>query len=65
MPLFHRFEFDVLGHTVSLPVPLLVNVAISFGAYYAGRSLIPKMKPMFINANLYGIDMNKTSKPKM
>ncbi|XP_041776435.1 UDP-N-acetylglucosamine--dolichyl-phosphate N-acetylglucosaminephosphotransferase [Anopheles merus] len=65
MPLFHRFEFDVLGHTVSLPVPLLVNVAISFGAYYAGRSLIPKMKPMFINANLYGIDMNKTSKPKI
>uniref|UniRef100_A0A182U2W6 UDP-N-acetylglucosamine--dolichyl-phosphate N-acetylglucosaminephosphotransferase n=1 Tax=Anopheles melas TaxID=34690 RepID=A0A182U2W6_9DIPT len=65
MPLFHRFEFDVLGHTVSLPVPLLVNVAISCGAYYAGRSLIPKMKPMFINANLYGIDMNKTSKPKI
>uniref|UniRef100_A0A182PPJ7 UDP-N-acetylglucosamine--dolichyl-phosphate N-acetylglucosaminephosphotransferase n=1 Tax=Anopheles epiroticus TaxID=199890 RepID=A0A182PPJ7_9DIPT len=65
MPLFHRFEFDVFGSTVSLPVPLLVNVAISVGAYFAGRSLIPKMKPMFINANLYGIDMNKTSKPKI
>ncbi|XP_050077803.1 UDP-N-acetylglucosamine--dolichyl-phosphate N-acetylglucosaminephosphotransferase [Anopheles maculipalpis] len=65
MSFFHCFEFDVLGHSVSLPVPLMVNVAISVGAYFAGRSLIPKMKPMFINANLYGIDMNKASKPKI
>uniref|UniRef100_A0A182NUF0 UDP-N-acetylglucosamine--dolichyl-phosphate N-acetylglucosaminephosphotransferase n=1 Tax=Anopheles dirus TaxID=7168 RepID=A0A182NUF0_9DIPT len=65
MSTLHCFEFSVLGRTVSLPVPLFVNVAISIGAFYAGRSLIPKMKPMFINANLYGIDMNKKSKPKI
>ncbi|XP_058125104.1 UDP-N-acetylglucosamine--dolichyl-phosphate N-acetylglucosaminephosphotransferase [Anopheles ziemanni] len=65
MPLVHCFEFTILGQQVSLPVPLLLNVAISAGAFLAGRSLIPKMKPMFINANLYGIDMNKKSKPKI
>ncbi|XP_049537318.1 UDP-N-acetylglucosamine--dolichyl-phosphate N-acetylglucosaminephosphotransferase [Anopheles darlingi] len=65
MTLVHCFEFTVFGQTVHLPVPLLVNGAISVGAYFAGRSLIPKMKPMFINANLYGIDMNKKSKPKI
>ncbi|XP_058056814.1 UDP-N-acetylglucosamine--dolichyl-phosphate N-acetylglucosaminephosphotransferase [Anopheles bellator] len=65
MTLLHSFEFRFFGHTVQLPVPLIVNVVISVGAYFAGRSLIPKMKTMFINANLYGIDMNKRSKPKI
>ncbi|XP_062551688.1 UDP-N-acetylglucosamine--dolichyl-phosphate N-acetylglucosaminephosphotransferase [Armigeres subalbatus] len=65
MPLFKSFEVHLFGGSFFFPLPLLVNVIISTGAYFVGLNLIPKMKAMFIAANLAGIDMNKKSKPKI
>lgn len=63
--MFNSFELRAFGTSTSIPLPLLVNVAISVGAYYVGQSLIPRMKTMFLSANLAGVDMNKKSKAKM
>lgn len=38
---------------------------MSICAYFLTKRLIPRLKNMFIDANLYGVDMNKKSKPKM
>ncbi|XP_055635140.1 UDP-N-acetylglucosamine--dolichyl-phosphate N-acetylglucosaminephosphotransferase [Toxorhynchites rutilus septentrionalis] len=65
MAVFNSVEFHTFGSAVSIPFPLIVNVIISVGAFYVGQKLIPKMKTMFINANLSGIDMNKSSKPRI
>ena len=63
--MFNSFELRAFGTSASIPLPLLVNVAISAGAFFVGQNLIPKMKTMFLSANLAGIDMNKKSKAKM
>ncbi|XP_001842541.2 UDP-N-acetylglucosamine--dolichyl-phosphate N-acetylglucosaminephosphotransferase [Culex quinquefasciatus] len=65
MSMFNSFELRAFGTSTSIPLPLLVNVAISVGAYYVGQSLIPRMKTMFLSANLAGVDMNKKSKAKI
>ncbi|XP_058450863.1 UDP-N-acetylglucosamine--dolichyl-phosphate N-acetylglucosaminephosphotransferase [Malaya genurostris] len=62
MAVFNSFEFNVAGTSLAIPLPLIVNVIISFGAFYVGQHLIPRMKTMFINANLFGMDMNKATK---
>lgn len=46
-------------------VPIGINVAISTGAYFLARSLIPNLKQMFLKANIAGVDMSKTDKVKM
>lgn len=46
-------------------IPLLINFGISIGAYVMAKQLIPGLSNMFINANLFGNDLNKKTKPKM
>lgn len=38
---------------------------MSVGAYCLTVHLIPRIKSMFVKANLYGIDMSKRSSDKM
>uniref|UniRef100_A0A1B6F1B3 UDP-N-acetylglucosamine--dolichyl-phosphate N-acetylglucosaminephosphotransferase n=1 Tax=Cuerna arida TaxID=1464854 RepID=A0A1B6F1B3_9HEMI len=46
-------------------LPLCVNLLMSVVTYYLTQRLIPNLKDMFLKANLFGIDMNKTSKDKI
>uniref|UniRef100_A0A1B6CB88 UDP-N-acetylglucosamine--dolichyl-phosphate N-acetylglucosaminephosphotransferase n=2 Tax=Clastoptera arizonana TaxID=38151 RepID=A0A1B6CB88_9HEMI len=46
-------------------LPISLNCLISVIAYLGTYSLIPKLREMFIKANLYGIDLNKTSREKV
>ncbi|KAE8752544.1 hypothetical protein FOCC_FOCC000666 [Frankliniella occidentalis] len=46
-------------------LPLFLNVAMSFGAYYFTVRIIPRLKDMFLKANLFGIDLNKQTKDKV
>ncbi|XP_058814990.1 UDP-N-acetylglucosamine--dolichyl-phosphate N-acetylglucosaminephosphotransferase [Topomyia yanbarensis] len=62
MALFNSFEFIAFGSSFNIPLPLIVNMLISIGAFYVSQHLIPRMKAMFINANLSGVDMNKATK---
>ncbi|KAI4476390.1 hypothetical protein M0802_014876 [Mischocyttarus mexicanus] len=48
-----------------LILPLSINVIMSIGAYYFTINLIPRLKDLFIKANLYGIDMNKRNNLKV
>lgn len=45
--------------------PILINFAMSICVYFLTVRLIPRIKDMFIKANLYGIDMNKKSGEKV
>ncbi|XP_068988300.1 UDP-N-acetylglucosamine--dolichyl-phosphate N-acetylglucosaminephosphotransferase isoform X1 [Bombus flavifrons] len=45
--------------------PILINFAMSTTVYFLTIRLIPKIKDMFVKANLYGIDMNKKSGEKV
>lgn len=45
--------------------PLIVNAAMSSFMYIMTLKLIPKLKDMFIKANLFGIDMSKTTSEKV
>lgn len=45
--------------------PLFVNAIMSITTYVATVRLIPKLKDMFIKANLFGIDMSKTNSEKV
>lgn len=45
--------------------PILINFAMSITVYFLTIRLIPKIKDMFVKANLYGIDMNKKSGEKV
>ncbi|ELT97140.1 hypothetical protein CAPTEDRAFT_171012 [Capitella teleta] len=44
---------------------LLINVVFSIIGFILTMKLIPGLKHMFIKANLYGIDMSKTSREKV
>ena len=45
--------------------PIIVNVIVSVVAYVVAVRIIPRFRDMFIKANLYGLDMSKSSKEKM
>jgi len=45
--------------------PIIVNVIVSVVAYAVAVRIIPRFRDMFVKANLYGIDMSKSSKEKM
>lgn len=47
-----------------IPVPLIANFLLSVGGMFLTGQLIPSLSPMFLKANLFGIDMSKTSKDK-
>ncbi|XP_024943733.1 UDP-N-acetylglucosamine--dolichyl-phosphate N-acetylglucosaminephosphotransferase isoform X2 [Cephus cinctus] len=48
-----------------ITLPICINAIMSIGAYFVAVRLIPKLRDMFIKANLYGIDMNKKSSDKI
>lgn len=45
--------------------PIFINVIMSIIAYVMTVKLIPKVKEMFIKANLFGIDMSKRTGEKV
>ncbi|KAK2580462.1 hypothetical protein KPH14_006204 [Odynerus spinipes] len=45
--------------------PLSVNAVMSIGAYFFTVNLIPRVKDIFVKANLYGIDMSKKNSQKI
>lgn len=45
--------------------PIVINLIMSFVTYFVTVRLIPKLKEMFIKANLFGIDMSKTTSEKV
>lgn len=46
-------------------VPISLNVLMSIFAYTITVRLIPRLKDMFIKANLFGIDMSKRTGDKV
>lgn len=48
-----------------LCLPLVVNLVMSVLSFYVTQRLIPNVKEMFLKANLFGYDMNKTKRPKV
>lgn len=53
------------GREWVLWVQITVNIVISTGAFLVTTRIIPKLKDMFLKANLSGIDMNKQTRDKM
>lgn len=45
--------------------PIIVNAIMSLGAYVITVKVIPKIRDMFIKANLFGIDMSKRTSDKV
>lgn len=45
--------------------PLIVNASMCCFMHIVTLKLIPKLKSMFIKANLFGIDMSKTTSEKV
>ncbi|XP_020288278.1 UDP-N-acetylglucosamine--dolichyl-phosphate N-acetylglucosaminephosphotransferase [Pseudomyrmex gracilis] len=56
---------DVENETWKLLFPICVNVAMSVSACCLTVHLIPRIKSMFVKANLYGIDMSKRRSDKI
>ncbi|KAF7407222.1 hypothetical protein HZH66_001759 [Vespula vulgaris] len=48
-----------------LILPLSIDIIMSIGAYFFTLNLIPRLKDLFVKANLYGIDMNKRNSLKI
>lgn len=44
---------------------LTINIILSVVVYISTYNIIPRLKCMFIDANLYGKDLNKKSDNKM
>ncbi|KAH0948659.1 hypothetical protein HN011_002019 [Eciton burchellii] len=53
------------NETWKLLFPICINAVMSVSAYCLIMHLIPRIKCMFIEANLHGIDMNKRSTNKI
>lgn len=45
--------------------PIIINAILSICIYFSTLKLIPTLSTAFIKANLYGTDLNKTSKEKI
>ena len=43
---------------------MVVNAMMSWAAFYATLKAIPQARPVFIRANLFGIDLCKPDKEK-
>ncbi|KAJ8919297.1 hypothetical protein NQ315_003881 [Exocentrus adspersus] len=59
---------DVNTNSPSLGImlfPIFVNLIMSVVTYVVTIRLIPKLRDMFIKANLFGIDMSKTTSEKV
>ncbi|CAG9864445.1 unnamed protein product [Phyllotreta striolata] len=57
---------DVEANTTwKMHFPILINFLMSIVAYFLTARLIPGIKEKFIKANLFGIDMSKTTSDKV
>ncbi|KAB0798785.1 hypothetical protein PPYR_06665 [Photinus pyralis] len=52
-------------HVWKMWLPIIINMLMSIVAYVVTVKLIPKLKEMFIKANLFGIDMSKSTSEKV
>ncbi|OAD61430.1 UDP-N-acetylglucosamine--dolichyl-phosphate N-acetylglucosaminephosphotransferase [Eufriesea mexicana] len=59
------FNVKYNNNTWKFIFPILINFVMSIFVYFLTIRLIPRIKDMFIKANLYGIDMNKKSDEKV
>lgn len=57
--------FGSVALVIKMWFPIIVNVIMSVVAYVVAVRIIPRFRDMFVNANLYGIDMSKSRKEKM
>lgn len=48
-----------------MSVSLVINCVISLCAFQVTKRLIPSLGDMFINANLFGLDLCKKERTKM
>lgn len=46
-------------------VQITINIVVSVGAFVVTTRIIPKLKDMFLKANLSGKDLNKNVQNKM
>ncbi|XP_070156129.1 UDP-N-acetylglucosamine--dolichyl-phosphate N-acetylglucosaminephosphotransferase [Polyergus mexicanus] len=59
------FKMNAEDEMWLLLFPICINAIMSVSAYYLTVQLIPKIKSMFVKANLYGIDMSKRTSDKV
>jgi len=55
----------MMHETWKLLLPICINAVMSVCAYGLTVRLIPRIKLMFVKANLYGVDMSKRSSGQM
>ncbi|KAJ8984595.1 hypothetical protein NQ317_006057 [Molorchus minor] len=58
-------DTEITNQTWNMWFPTVVNLLMSICTYYLTVRLIPKLKDTFIKANLFGIDMSKTTSDKV
>ncbi|XP_056648406.1 UDP-N-acetylglucosamine--dolichyl-phosphate N-acetylglucosaminephosphotransferase [Diorhabda sublineata] len=58
-------DSEITNNSRKMYFPLLINLGMSILAYYLTVRLIPGLKEKFIKANLFGIDMSKTTSDKV
>ncbi|XP_057672608.1 UDP-N-acetylglucosamine--dolichyl-phosphate N-acetylglucosaminephosphotransferase isoform X2 [Diorhabda carinulata] len=58
-------DSEITNNSRKMYFPLLINLGMSILAYYLTVRLIPGLKDKFIKANLFGIDMSKTTSDKV
>jgi UDP-N-acetylglucosamine--dolichyl-phosphate N-acetylglucosaminephosphotransferase len=59
-------EVDMnLDKNWKMMIPIIISAFMSTVAYVVTVRLIPKLRDMFIKANLFGIDMSKTTSEKV
>lgn len=54
-----------LNNSAKMWFPLIINFIMSIFAYFVTVKIIPGIKDKFIKANLFGIDMSKTTSDKV
>lgn len=54
-----------LNNSAKMWFPLIINFIMSIFAYFITVRIIPGLKDKFIKANLFGIDMSKTTSEKV
>ncbi|CAH1098623.1 unnamed protein product [Psylliodes chrysocephalus] len=58
-------DTDTTNNLEIMYFPIVINLLMSIGAYFITVRLIPGIKDKFIKANLFGIDMSKTTSDKV
>lgn len=56
---------EEVNTTWKILFPIVINIIMSVITYIITVRIIPKLKDMFIKANLFGIDMSKRTSDKV